>query len=118
MPAVKTHPPVKTLLRRGDSVRVITGREGGKEGKVLRILSKKGTIVIDQVNLLKKHAKPTQKNPQGGILERPGAISISNVMIVCGGCNRPTRIGVKLLADGKKLRVCKRCDEVLTHEKR
>ncbi len=103
----------KTKIRKGDLVRVMTGKEKGKEGKVLQILPEKQTVVIEKLNIVKKHTRPSQKNPKGGILEREGRIHLSNVMILCGNCNKPTRTGVKLLPDGKKLRMCKSCGEVL-----
>jgi len=107
-----------TKLRKGDQVCVMTGRDKGKEGRVLRVVSDKHTIVVERLNMVKKHARPTQKSPQGGIIEREAPMNISNVMIVCASCNKPTRIGMKPLSEGKKLRVCKRCGEVLSHENR
>lgn len=105
-------------VRKGDLVRVISGKEKGKEGKVLRVFPEKEVVVVERLNIYKKHAKPSQKNPRGGVLELEGKIHVSNVMVVCGHCNQPTRLGAKILSDGKKLRVCRRCGEVLDHEKR
>jgi large subunit ribosomal protein L24 len=98
-------------VRRGDTVAVIAGRERGKRGKVLRVLTVAGRVVVEKVNMLKKHQRPTQKLRQGGIIEREGPLALSNVLIVCGRCDKPVRTGVKVLADGRKLRVCKRCGE-------
>lgn len=103
----------KTRIRKGDLVRVVSGKEKGKEGKVLHVLPEKGTVVVEKLNIFKKHTRPTQKNPKGGIVEREGAIQLSNVMVVCGSCNKPVRMGIKSLADGKKMRACKSCGEVL-----
>ena len=98
-------------VRRGDLVGVITGRERGKRGKVLRVLTDKNRVVVEHVNMIKKHQRPTQKLRQGGIIEREGALALSNVLPICGSCDKPSRTGTKLLADGRKVRTCKRCDE-------
>ncbi|HZR45218.1 MAG TPA: 50S ribosomal protein L24 [Candidatus Manganitrophaceae bacterium] len=103
----------KTKIRKGDLVRVMTGKEKGKDGRVLQVLPEKQTVVVEKLNILKKHTRPNQANPKGGILEMEGKIHLSNVMILCGNCNKPTRIGAKSLPDGKKLRMCKSCGEVL-----
>jgi len=100
-------------VRRGDTVAVIAGKERGKRGKVLRVLTGDGRVVVEKVNVVKKHQRPTQKLRQGGIIEREGALHLSNVLLVCGRCDRPVRIGIKELADGRKVRVCKRCGEPL-----
>jgi large subunit ribosomal protein L24 len=98
-------------VRRGDTVAVIAGKERGKRGKVLRVLRGAGRVLVEKVNMVKKHQRPTQKLRQGGIIEREGALALSNVQLVCGRCNKPVRTGIKVLADGKKLRVCRRCGE-------
>jgi len=98
-------------VRRGDLVGVITGRERGKRGKVLRVLTDKNRVVVEHVNMIKKHQRPTQKLRQGGIIEREGALALSNVLPICGSCDKPSRTGTKLLADGRKVRTCRRCDE-------
>jgi large subunit ribosomal protein L24 len=98
-------------VRRGDLVGVIAGRERGKRGKVLRVLTDKNRVVVEHVNMIKKHQRPTQKLRQGGIIEREGALALSNVLPICGSCDKPSRTGSKLLADGRKVRTCKRCDE-------
>ena len=100
-------------VRRGDMVGVIAGREKGKRGKVLRVLSDKGRVLVEHVNMVKKHQRPTQKLRQGGIIEREGSLHLSNVLLVCGRCDRPVRTGIKILGDGRKQRVCKRCGESL-----
>ena len=98
-------------VRRGDTVAVIAGKERGKRGKVLRILTAGGRVLVEHLNMIKKHQRPTQKLRQGGIIEREGPLALSNVLLVCGRCDKPVRTGVKVLADGRKLRVCKRCGE-------
>ena len=101
----------ETHVRRGDMVGVIAGRERGKRGKVLRVLPEAGRVLVEHVNVIKKHQRPTQKLRQGGIIEREGAFAISNVLLVCSRCDKPSRTGVKILANGRKLRTCKRCGE-------
>jgi large subunit ribosomal protein L24 len=98
-------------VRRGDVVGVITGRERGKRGKVLRVLTDKGRVVVEHVNMIKRHQRPTQKLRQGGIIEREGPLALSNVLLVCSRCDRPVRTGITVLADGRKVRTCKRCGE-------
>ena len=100
-------------VRRGDTVAVIAGRERGKRGKVLRVLPVAGRVVVEKINMMKKHQKPTQKLRQGGIIEREAALALSNVLLVCGRCDQPSRAGIKILADGRKVRVCRRCGETI-----
>jgi large subunit ribosomal protein L24 len=100
-------------VRRGDTVAVIAGRERGKRGKVLRVLPADGRVVVEKVNMMKKHQRPTQKLRQGGIIEREGALALSNVLLVCSRCDQPSRAGIKVLADGRKVRVCRRCGETI-----
>jgi len=108
---------VTTRLIKGDRVRVITGRERGKEGNIMRVVTAKATVVIEGLNLVKKATKPNQQNQKGGLIEKEAGIAISNVMAVCPRCNKPTRIGIRHLAEGKRLRVCRRCDEALGKER-
>ncbi|MBI4461629.1 MAG: 50S ribosomal protein L24 [Acidobacteria bacterium] len=97
-------------LRKGDQVRVIAGRDKGKTGKVLSVNQEKDTCTVERVNLLKRHTRPNPaKNIKGGIVEREGAIHVSNVQVVCASCGRPTRVAHQFLADGSKVRVCRRC---------
>jgi large subunit ribosomal protein L24 len=98
----------KTLLRRGDTVKVIAGRDKGKTGKVLAVET--GRVTVDRVNIIKRHTRANpSKNVRGGILERESSVDISNVMIVCPGCGKHTRIGRNVLADGSRARICRRC---------
>jgi large subunit ribosomal protein L24 len=99
----------KMSIRTGDKVRVIAGKDKGKESKVLVVYPHKQRIVIERVNLIKKATRPTSKNPQGGILEIEGTVHVSNVMIVCPKCSQPTRIGRKR-EDGARVRYCKKCN--------
>ena len=98
-------------VRRGDTVAEIAGRERGKRGKVLRVLPIGGRVLVEKINMMKKHQRPTQKLRQGGIIERESPLALSNVLVVCSRCDKPSRSGIKTLADGRKLRVCKRCGE-------
>lgn len=98
-------------VRRGDTVAVIAGRERGKRGKVLRVLRDSGRVLVEHVNMIKKHQRPTQKLRQGGIIEREGPLALSNVLLVCAACGKASRAGTKVLTDGRKVRVCKRCGE-------
>ncbi|OLC15240.1 MAG: 50S ribosomal protein L24 [Candidatus Rokubacteria bacterium 13_1_40CM_69_27] len=98
-------------IRRGDTVAIIAGRERGKRGKVLRVLPEKSRVLVEKVNMVKRHQRPTQRLRQGGIIEREGPLALANVLLVCGRCDRPVRTGINVLADGRKIRVCKRCGE-------
>jgi len=100
-------------IRKNDSVMVIAGKERGKTGKVLRVLTDKEAVVIERLNLVKRHTKPRGPQQSGGIIEKEAAIHASNIMIMCDKCNAPVRIGRKILADGKKIRICRRCQEAL-----
>ena len=105
---------VKTRLRKNDLVEVISGKDAGKKGKILKVLPDKNRVIVQGVGFVKKHTRPNpQRNIKGGIAEREGPIHASNVMVVCGECSRRTRIGSKKLADGGKVRVCRRCEGVL-----
>ena len=97
-------------IRKGDQVRVITGRDAGKSGRVLSINAKKNTVVVEHVAIMKRHTRPNPgKNIKGGIVEKEGGINASNVMVICPSCGKHTRIGHTILPDGTKVRSCKRC---------
>jgi len=100
-------------VKKNDLVMVIAGKEKGKTGKILKIISKKNRVVVEKVNFIKRHQRPTGQIRQGGIIEKEGPIQVSSVMIMCSKCNRPVRIGKRVLEDGKKVRVCKKCGEDL-----
>jgi len=100
-------------VRKGDTVIVVAGKERGKKGKVLRVIPEKGRVVVERINMIKKHQRPTQKIRQGGIIEREGAIHLSNVMLLDPNSDKPTRVGMKALSDGKKVRVARRSGEML-----
>jgi len=100
-------------IRKNDSVMVIGGKERGKTGKVLRVLLEKDAVIIERLNIVKRHTKPRGPQQPGGIVEKEAAIHASNVMFLCDKCNAPVRIGRKALADGTKVRICRRCNEAL-----
>jgi len=100
-------------VRKGDTVAIIAGRERGKRGKVLRVLPETERVIVEKVNMMKKHQRPTQKLRQGGIIEREAGLALSNVLLVCARCDKPSRAGIKVLGDGRKVRVCKRCGETI-----
>lgn len=100
-------------IRKDDQVMVITGKEKGKTGKVIRVIPDKATLFVEKLNIVKRHQKPSQKFKNGGIIEKEAPLAISNVMMLCAKCKGPVRVGRKLLTDGKKVRVCKKCGEVL-----
>ncbi|ADY54769.1 LSU ribosomal protein L24P [Syntrophobotulus glycolicus DSM 8271] len=98
----------KVHVRKGDTVMVITGKDAGKKGKVLQVLPKANRVVVEQVNIVKRHTKPTKALPQGGIVEKEAPINSSNVMLYCTECNSVTRRSMKITEQGK-FRVCKKC---------
>lgn len=99
-------------IKKNDQVKVISGNYKGKSGKVLKIFPKKQRVLVEGVNLIKRHSKPSQQNPQGGIVEKEASIHVSNLMVI-GPHGTPTRVGKKILEDGKSVRVCKKTGEML-----
>ncbi len=100
-------------IKKNDTVLVITGDEKGKKGRVLSVEKAKDRVVVERLNMIKKHMKPSKKYQQGGIIEREAPLKRSNVMLLCPKCDKPTKIGNKLLENGKKIRDCKQCGEVI-----
>lgn len=100
-------------IKKNDSVVVIAGKEKGKTGKVLRVIPKKDRAIVEKLNMVKRHMKPGAQSRQGGILEREAPIHISNLMLLCSKCTDPTRVGYRILDDNRKVRVCKKCDEII-----
>ena len=101
-------------IRKNDSVLVITGKDRGKRGRVLKILPDKNRLIVEGVNLIKRHTRPNPgKNIKGGIVEREASMHASNVQLVCPECGKPTRIGRKILGDDRKVRICRKCDGVV-----
>lgn len=104
---------MKVHVKKNDTVVVISGKDRGKTGVVLKVAPKSGKVIVEGVNVVKKHQKPTRANTQGGIVEREGAIFSSKVMLYCTKCKNATRISNKILEDGTKVRICKKCGEQL-----
>ena len=103
----------KRKIRKDDEVIVLTGRDKGKRGAVLRIITKTDRVLVEGVNVTKRHVKPTQTDPQGGIVEREAPVHISNVALIDPESDRPTRVRYKNLEDGRKVRVAARSGEVI-----
>ena len=104
----------KILIRKGDQVKVMSGKDAGKSGRVLAINPRKNTVTVEHANLIKRHTRPNPaKNIKGGIIEKEAGINASNVMVVCSSCGKHTRIGHNILPDGTKVRTCKRCNSTL-----
>ena len=100
-------------VRRDDRVMVIAGKERGKIGKILKVFPKKQLVIVEKVNVVKRHARPSPTTGKGGIIEKEAPIHISNVMIMCDKCMKPVRVGHKFLEDRRKVRYCKKCGEII-----
>jgi large subunit ribosomal protein L24 len=96
-------------IRKGDRVRVLTGKDKGKEGEVMRSLPGEGKVIVDGVNVARKSQRPTRTTQQGGIIDKDMPIQVSNVALVCPSCGKPTRVGYTIDKSGQKARVCKKC---------
>ena len=106
--------PTAAGIKRGDQVRVMTGRDRGKTGRVLAVNPATRTVMVEHAGMIKRHTRPNpSKNVKGGIVEKEGSLPISNVQLLCPACNKGTRIGHKFLPDGTKERVCRRCGNTL-----
>lgn len=103
----------KCHIKKDDKVKVITGKDKGKIGKVLKIERKKNRILVENINVVKRHTRPTAQNRQGGIVESEASVPWSNVMLLCSKCLSPTRIQMQHLDDGKKVRTCRKCNEII-----
>ena len=102
---------LQTPVRKNDNVVVTTGKDRGKRGRVLKVVPIRNRLVIEGVNFIKRHTRPNpQRNIKGGVVEREGSIHASNVQLICPECGAPTRIGHQLLGDGRKIRICRKCD--------
>lgn len=103
-------------IKKNDTVKVISGNYRGMEGKVLKVFPDQHRIIIEKVNLIKRHTRQTGQGQEGGIIEKEAPVDVSNVILICPKCNRPTRTGMMKLADGRKVRQCKKCNETLSDE--
>lgn len=111
---LRTHDaaPAKARVKKGDTVVLIAGKERGKQGKVLHVMPAQAKVVVEKLNLIKRHTRPTRSS-KGGIVEKEGAVALSKVMVVCPHCAKPARMGIALLDGGRRLRRCKRCGEIV-----
>jgi large subunit ribosomal protein L24 len=100
-------------VRKNDMVMIIAGKEKGKSGKVLHVFPSKGRLTVENLNMVKRHKRATRAGAESGIIEKEAAIDASNVMLLCGACNKPVRTGTRLLEDGSKARYCKKCNEIV-----
>jgi len=100
-------------VAKNDTVLIISGNDKGKTGRVLRVFPTRRRLLVEGVNFIKRHSRPSQTNPKGGIVEKEAPIHLSNVMVICQKCNTPTKVGKKLLEDGHRARLCKQCNELL-----
>lgn len=104
-------------VHREDTVLVLTGKDKGKKGRVIRLFPKVEKALVEKINMVKRHTRPNQQLPQGGIMEKEAPIHLSNLQVVCLKCGKPTRSLKKTLADGRRVRACKKCGEILDKEK-
>jgi large subunit ribosomal protein L24 len=98
-------------IKLNDQVEVIAGKDKGLVGKVIRSFRDNDQVIVEKVNMIKRHTKPNATNQQGGIIEKEAPINVSNVMLLCPKCSKATRVGAKVLDDGAKVRICKKCGE-------
>ena len=105
---------LQTPIRKNDNVLVTTGKDRGKKGRVIRVLPEKNRLIVEGVNLIKRHTRPNpSKNIKGGVVSREASLHASNVQLVCPECSASTRVGHKVLSDGRKVRVCRKCEGVV-----
>jgi large subunit ribosomal protein L24 len=97
-------------IKKGDRVRVLTGKDRGKSGEVMRSIPETGKVIVDGVNVVKKHQRATNATMQGGIIDKDMPIPVANVALICPSCGKPTRVGFKIDGDGTKVRICKKCN--------
>ncbi len=103
-------------IKKNDTVRVVAGNAKGTEGKVLKVFPEKNRVIVEKVNMIKRHTRQTSQADQGGIVEKEAPINASNVILICPKCSKPTRTTHSKLADGRKVRLCKKCNETLSDE--
>lgn len=104
---------VKSHVKKDDTVIIITGKDKGKTGKVLRVFSQEGKVIVERINMIKRHTRPNPQNPQGGIVEKEAPLPVCKVVLVCPRCKKPTRVGKKIL-ESSRLRICKKCGETIS----
>lgn len=104
-------------VHRDDTVLVLTGKDRGKKGRIIRLFPTKNKALIEKINMVKRHTRPNQQMPQGGIMEKESPVHISNLQVICTKCGKPTRIGHKRLNEATTVRICRKCGEILDREK-
>ena len=104
-------------VHREDTVVVLAGKDRGKKGRVIRLFTKSDKALVEKINMVKRHTRPNQQLPQGGIVEKESPVHVSNLQVICGKCGKATRIAHKTLAGGVRKRACKKCGEILDKEK-
>jgi large subunit ribosomal protein L24 len=102
-----------THVKKDDQVEILAGKDKGRVGKLLRVDRKTGKAIVEKVNIIKRHTKPSPANQQGGIIEKEAYVDMSNLMLICPKCSKTVRVGRKVLDDGSKVRVCKKCSEIV-----
>ena len=107
----------KLHVKKGDTVVMLSGKDKGKQGRIIEAQPKKSKIIVEGVNKVKRHAKATQQTPQGGIIVKEAAVNVAKAMLVCPACDKPTRIKKTALASGKTARTCKKCGEIIDKDK-
>ena len=100
-------------LKKGDEVIILSGKDRDRRGKIQRVLGREGKVIIEGLNLAKKHARPTKASPQGGVIDKALPVPIAKVMLVCSGCNKPTRVRREEAVDGDLVRICRRCGRTI-----
>lgn len=105
----------KLHVKKDDLVTIVAGKDKGKSGKILRVLPDKGRVLVENLNLIKRHTRPSRTSNEGGIIEKEAPIALSNVQLLCPGCNKPARTGLRVLEDGSKVRFCKKCNEIVNN---
>ena len=103
----------KCHFKKDDKVKIIAGKDRGKIGKVMKVHRKKSRLLVENINIVKRHTKPSAKNRQGGIVEGEAPIHWANILLMCNKCIKPVRVKMQLLEDGKKVRVCRKCNEIM-----
>jgi large subunit ribosomal protein L24 len=105
----------KLHVKKNDLVKIIAGKDKGKSGKVLRVMPDKGRVLVENINLIKRHTRPSRTISEGGIIEKEAPMALSNVQLLCPGCKSPARTGFRVLEDGSKSRFCKKCNEIVNN---
>ncbi len=103
----------KMHVKKGDTVRVIAGKDLGKRGKILEVIPDTRRVIVEGVNVVHRHTRPTRELPQGGIVENEAPVNASNVQLICPRCSKNSRVGRQVLDSGKKVRICRKCNEVI-----